>query len=65
MQEAAGTDSQANQFACKHQGCDQTVSYVPTRVPGALKERPNSEPRTRVVYLRCPNGHVHPYSVYG
>ena len=52
-------------FACKHEGCDQVVEYVPTIVPGALKRTEIREAHERTVYLRCPLGHVHPYTVIG
>jgi hypothetical protein len=33
------------------------------KVPGALKDNKQRERRSTVVYLRCSNGHVHPYEV--
>jgi hypothetical protein len=53
----------SNQFPCKREGCTETVRYVPMKVPGALKDRKQEENRRTVVYLRCGNGHVHPYEV--
>ena len=50
-------------FACKRSGCDKSVEYVPLAVPGALKRTSRPAARRRVVYLRCADGHVHPYEV--
>lgn len=50
-------------FQCRMQNCDELVEYREMRVPGALKHVASPEPRTRVVYLRCANGHVHPYKI--
>jgi len=56
-------DSPLNEFPCKRAGCTETVRYVPMKVPGALKDNKQRERRSTVVYLRCSNGHVHPYEV--
>jgi hypothetical protein len=56
-------DNPSNEFPCRREGCTETVRYVPMKVPGALKGSQQAEPRSTVVYLRCGNGHVHPYEV--
>lgn len=59
------TDTEPATYACKTSGCEHTVQYVRTVIPGALKltKRDTGQQRTRVVYLRCESGHVHPYAV--
>lgn len=64
MGDAAGASDQqtpANTFTCR--SCTELVHYSPTRVPGALKRLAAGQPRERTVYLRCANGHLHPYTV--
>jgi hypothetical protein len=56
-------DNPPNEFPCKREGCTETVRYVAMKVPGALKDSQQAERRSTVVYLRCGNGHVHPYEV--
>jgi hypothetical protein len=50
---------------CKREGCNERVSYRPMVVPGALKRTREREVRERTIYLRCAEGHVHPYQVKG
>ncbi len=58
-------DGEPSVFPCKHDGCDEMVTYVPTVVLGALREAENRDRRARTIYLRCPRGHVHAYRVIG
>jgi hypothetical protein len=53
------------EMRCKREGCAEQVVYRPMVVPGALKRTLQREVRERTVYLRCPQGHVHPYRIKG
>lgn len=58
----------AVEFDCKESGCKAKVAYEPKTVPGSAgallrKIGKGPAPASIVVYLMCPNGHVHRYEV--
>ena len=52
-------------LACKEPGCTNKVIYRRRTIPGVAysRARRSSERQTRTVYLECPDGHVHAYSI--
>jgi|WetSurMetagenome_2_1015567.scaffolds.fasta_scaffold78526_5 hypothetical protein len=53
------------EFSCSEPGCDQHVLYEGRDpIPGLFEMMATSK-ETVVVYLTCPKGHTHPYTVEG
>lgn len=53
----------AEQFKCKEPNCDELVTYEPLIVFGlVVKDRDNAN-KEKIVYLKCPKGHTHAYTV--
>jgi hypothetical protein len=50
-------------FSCKEPGCDQKVDYEPKPIPGMELKKDSSSNKSKVVYLECSKGHIHPYTV--
>lgn len=54
----------AQVFRCSHEGCDKEVRYEREEKPGGIGfQTRRLLPKEFVVYLTCPRGHVHPYTV--
>lgn len=56
----------SQKFRCMEEACDQEVDYKPMYVPGSIgfaMRRAPETPQEVVIYLTCPKGHTHGYTV--